>query len=169
MWRAIWNGPFYIGPLERPVSVGDVMMKVLETLWRTALVVIGLATTVMLLFLGWSWKTSEDQKRALAQMQISVRYAPDYCGAGKPLLITLTNDGRRKISSASYSVRISDSSGRDVAPAHFLWIEFSEAVPGRSATKDCLTPWQNNYGGDAYFAGYPQPTTFSARINSARY
>lgn len=35
--RAIWNGPFYIGPLSRPVSVGDVLLKALETLWRAIL------------------------------------------------------------------------------------------------------------------------------------
>lgn len=169
MWRAIWNGPFYIGPLERPVSVGDVLMKVLETLWRTGLVIIGLAATALVLLLAWTWKTSEEQKRALEQMQISVRYDPDICGADRPLVVTFTNDGRRKITSVSYSVGILDSSGRDVAPAHFLYISFPEEVAGRSFETDCLTPWQTNYGSDAYFAGYPQPTTFSARVNSARY
>jgi hypothetical protein len=169
MWRSIWNGPFYIGPLERPISVGDVLMKVLETLWRTGLVIVGLATTLLVLVLGWTWKTSEDQKRALQQIQISVRYAPDICGEDRPLLVTLTNDGRQKVSSLSYSVSISDASGRDVAPAHFLYISFSEEVPGRSFKTDCLTPWQNAYGSDAYFAGYPQPATLSARVNSARY
>lgn len=41
--RAVWNGPFHIGPLSRPVSVGDVLLKTLETLWR------GIVSIVVLL------------------------------------------------------------------------------------------------------------------------
>jgi len=46
--RAIWNGPFYIGKLAQPASLGDVLLKFLETIWRTIvaltlLVGIGLA------------------------------------------------------------------------------------------------------------------------------
>lgn len=32
--RRIWNGPFAAPPLQQPVSVGWVLLKVLETLWR---------------------------------------------------------------------------------------------------------------------------------------
>lgn len=32
--RAVWNGPFYIGKLTQPASVGDVLLKILETIWR---------------------------------------------------------------------------------------------------------------------------------------
>lgn len=38
--RAIWNGPFYIGKLAQPASVGDVLLKVLETIWRTVVALI---------------------------------------------------------------------------------------------------------------------------------
>ena len=31
---AIWNGPFDVGKLTQPVSVGDVLLKILEVLWR---------------------------------------------------------------------------------------------------------------------------------------
>lgn len=40
--RAVWDGPFYIGPLSRPVSVGDVLLKTLETLWRAILSIVAL-------------------------------------------------------------------------------------------------------------------------------
>lgn len=46
MWRrvarAIWNGPFYIGALTSPTSVGDVLLKILETVWRCFIAVTGL-------------------------------------------------------------------------------------------------------------------------------
>jgi hypothetical protein len=38
--RVIWNGPFYIGPLVQPVSLGSALMKVLEVWWRALLIVL---------------------------------------------------------------------------------------------------------------------------------
>jgi hypothetical protein len=37
---AVWNGPFYIGKLERPLSLGDVAMKLLETVWRASVLAV---------------------------------------------------------------------------------------------------------------------------------
>lgn len=42
----IWNGPFHIGPLTRPVSVGDVLIKILETLWRAVIAILTLAGSI---------------------------------------------------------------------------------------------------------------------------
>jgi sugar phosphate permease len=36
---AVWNGPFHVGPLVRPVSVGDAIMTICQTAWRAAVVV----------------------------------------------------------------------------------------------------------------------------------
>lgn len=46
--RSIWNGPFHIGPLASPVSVGDVLLKVLQTAWRA----IVLSALVLLLLVA---------------------------------------------------------------------------------------------------------------------
>lgn len=40
--RSIWNGPFYVGKLVQPVSVGDVFLKILEVLWRALVVIVGI-------------------------------------------------------------------------------------------------------------------------------
>ena len=47
--KIVWNGPFHIGPLSQPVSVGDVLLKVLETIWRAfiSLVYLALLTTAV--------------------------------------------------------------------------------------------------------------------------
>lgn len=39
---ALWNGPFHVGPLERPVSTGDAILKILETAWRAGLLLIAI-------------------------------------------------------------------------------------------------------------------------------
>ena len=57
MWkifRIIWDGPFYIGLLTRPISVGDVLIKVLETLWRAAVAVIALVAVLAGAVAAWS-------------------------------------------------------------------------------------------------------------------
>lgn len=51
--RSIWNGPFYIGALSPPVSVGDVLLKIMETVWRLALAIVGLALVAVLSLVAW--------------------------------------------------------------------------------------------------------------------
>ena len=40
--QSIWNGPFFVGKLTQPVSVGDVLLKMLEVLWRGLVAIVGL-------------------------------------------------------------------------------------------------------------------------------
>lgn len=53
LFRQIWNGPFYIGPLSQPVSVGDVLLKILETGWRLIISLIILCAGIASTILGW--------------------------------------------------------------------------------------------------------------------
>lgn len=52
--RSIWNGPFFIGKLTQPASVGDVLLKVLEVLWRCFVVISGLALSASVIVIGYS-------------------------------------------------------------------------------------------------------------------
>lgn len=38
--QSVWNGPFYVGKLTQPVSVGDVLLKILEVLWRGTIAIV---------------------------------------------------------------------------------------------------------------------------------
>lgn len=51
--RLVWNGPFHIGKLSPPVSVGDVLLKVLETAWRLILAIVGLLLIIGLSLVAW--------------------------------------------------------------------------------------------------------------------
>lgn len=53
--KTIWNGPFHVGPLTRPVSVGDVFLKVLETVWRSFIVLLSLALVVTGAIVIWTF------------------------------------------------------------------------------------------------------------------
>lgn len=52
--KAIWRGPFYVGKLQRPVSVGDVLLKLLEVLWRALISVIAIAILILALSVVWT-------------------------------------------------------------------------------------------------------------------
>lgn len=51
--RSIWNGPFFIGKLSPPVSVGDVLLKIMETVWRLLVAAIGLVLLIALALVAW--------------------------------------------------------------------------------------------------------------------
>lgn len=51
--KAIWNGPFYVGPLSSPASVGDVLLKVLETVWRALVAVVSLVLVSAAIVTCW--------------------------------------------------------------------------------------------------------------------
>lgn len=53
--RAIWNGPFYIGKLTRPVSVGEVLLKILETVWRSIAVAVSVSALLTAGIMLWSY------------------------------------------------------------------------------------------------------------------
>lgn len=40
--QSIWNGPFHVGKLAQPISVGDVLLKILEVMWRLIISIIAL-------------------------------------------------------------------------------------------------------------------------------
>lgn len=44
--QSIWNGPFFVGKLTQPVSVGDVLLKILEVLWRAIISIIALGLSI---------------------------------------------------------------------------------------------------------------------------
>lgn len=51
--KSIWNGPFYIGKLAQPVSVGDVLLKIMEVLWRGIITIVGLLLGVAAAIAGY--------------------------------------------------------------------------------------------------------------------
>ncbi len=52
--RAVWNGPFFIGPLTQPISFGSALMKILEVMWRAALLGLTATVTIAFSFACWS-------------------------------------------------------------------------------------------------------------------
>lgn len=141
MWRAIWNGPFYIGKLERPVSVGDAIMKILETLWRVGIIgLIGFAALLVALSYS-SWSANQVRDQALADTDIVVRANFAGCPVGSPIEVTLGNRGTKALTFITYNVRIIDPvNGQDLAPMHFKVRSHSDRMEPDQGMRWCLSP-----------------------------
>ena len=80
--RSIWNGPFYVGRLSSPVSVGDVLLKILETAWRAVISLITLALAFAAIAASWVLVIEPTFFPPLkSQIEVSVRYDD---GSGPP-------------------------------------------------------------------------------------
>jgi hypothetical protein len=100
--RAIWNGPFYIGTLVRPVSLGEVAMKVLETTWRAA--ILFLAAIAMFTAVAVAWNARPKLQSLADQIVGTARLGNRDCDANYPLHVALQNNSRERVGTISFSV-----------------------------------------------------------------
>ena len=143
MWRKIWDGPFYIGRLSRPVSVGDAIIKVLETLWRASIILI----TIVLLLLSVyyiqyrysKWKDDLAIKNVYAFTSIS-----DLCDVGE-FAVTIKNRNDFPIKNVSYDVEMT-LGGHDVTPRHLRDIWYFRSISGGHQLVKCHAAARDEYG-----------------------
>lgn len=106
-----WDGPFKTPPLQQPISVGWVFLKVLETLWRTFLIL----CVVVTVFLGFVWWS----ERNPLSSGISVELSPstDYCQRkGWPITAHIVNKTRKTIGELGLQFRVyPQGTSQDVA------------------------------------------------------
>ena len=142
MWRAIWNGPFYIGKLTSPTSVGDAILKVLETLWR-GVIVFGLGCVAFVaVFLASSWFDSRRDADALRSVLADARLDPA-CPRGE-FAVTIRNNSKYTLHYVDYRV-VMTLRGRDVTPDHLRDLWSCEDIPsGQQLTTCHSTAWDKN-------------------------
>lgn len=100
--RAVWNGPFYAGLLAPPVSVGDVLLKVLETAWRFAILLILSAAVIGLGVFVWTvtiGRPLASQVRAVAFIDKSSCTDPRY-----PLEVMFNNTSSRTLGEIRFNI-----------------------------------------------------------------
>lgn len=143
MWQKIWNGPFYIGKLSQPVSVGDAILKVLETLWRTAVIaVIAIAVLIAWVYLDSSIKNrrnDEALKDVIADAGVNVE-----CGPGQ-FAVVIRNDSRYRLTYVDYSV-VMTLQGRDVTPGHLTDLWVTNDIPRGHELITCHSTAWDKYG-----------------------
>lgn len=102
--RAVWNGPFYIGKLARPVSLGDVAMKVLETIWRGAILFVTVIAVVIAVAVAWDARPTPP---SLADQIVGTASLgnPD-CDATYPLHVALKNNSKQRVGTINFRVAV---------------------------------------------------------------
>lgn len=114
--RAIWNGPFFIGPLTRPVSVGDVLMKLFETAWRGLVCIIGALIVIGAAAIGWEQLSPKLFPPLRTKIEASVTYddgskpvievgpagdtvrsKPFRCNLDQPLKLRFRNNSEKEV------------------------------------------------------------------------
>lgn len=149
--KAAWNGPFYIGRLQSPVSVGDVLMKVLETLWRGAILCVAAIALFVVGVLVVAEKDKRASARAVSNTPISISIDTDACPRAAPLLVSVENRSARRIESVAYRVDMIDrATGDNLTPLHLMRVEGGGIMP-RSARTECLSPYVDRYGQETGF------------------
>lgn len=118
----IWKGPFYIGQLSQPVSVGDVLLKLLETLWRTAIAIVAVVLIAAAGILAWVYVfepllfppaknmieatvTYDDGKTPLPPAIGAIPQPKTYrCTEDYPLRVSFWNRGKKSVTSINFSI-----------------------------------------------------------------
>lgn len=119
VWLRVWNGPFHVGSLTRPVSVGDAILKVLETLWRVLVLVIVVPVFVLLIVAIWQYIIDPTLFPPLKnKVQATARWddgaapivttvgapKPFRCTKDYPIKVEFYNRSRRTIRDTSFSI-----------------------------------------------------------------
>ena len=149
--RAVWNGPFYIGPLSRPVSVGDVLLKTLETLWRAILSIVILLIVGGLGIAGWvqvieptffpplktqisATVTYDDGS---AKLPHSLGEKPFRCSPDYPIKVAFENNSKTTVGHIDFSIegRAANRSNDLVEGA--AWREADAVIPAGYISLSC--------------------------------
>ncbi len=142
---AIWNGPFYIGKLTQPTTVGDVLAKVLETLWRAVIAIIALVIGTIMAILVWTSAIQPvffppakskltafvlyDDGKTVTPPVITLgdqaSYGKPQCNSAYPLKLVIVNHGRKAITKIHFSIQgYENDSSRDVlSDAYYLGLD----------------------------------------------
>jgi hypothetical protein len=114
--KGVWNGPFYVGKLARPASLGDVLLKVLETLWRTLVLMLAVPCFAGALyalnayfiepvfFPPLSSKVAATAAYGDGFPVAVVNGKPFKCDEIYPVRVSFTNNSTKRVSRISFSV-----------------------------------------------------------------
>ncbi|MNE31317.1 hypothetical protein D3C87_1296240 [compost metagenome] len=161
MWQQIWNGPFFIGKLSQPVSVGDAIMKVLETLWRTAvLTVLAIAALIAWVYVDGSIKNrrnAEALKSVVADAGVNAA-----CNPGE-FAVVIRNNSKYRLTYAEYRVEMT-LQGRDVTPSHLSDLWTASDIPRGQKIVTCHSTAWDKYGASTTYRTQ-EGTVLGATVN----
>lgn len=149
--RAVWNGPFYIGPLSRPVSVGDVLLKTLETLWRAILSIVVLLVVGGLGIAAWVrvieptfFPALKTQISAIAtyddgsaKLPPAIGEKPFRCSPDYPIRVAFKNNSKTAIGHLDFSIEGRPANRSDNVVEGAAWRQADTIIPAGYTWQSC--------------------------------
>ncbi len=98
--RAVWSGPFAVGPLVQPISLGSALLRILEVIWKAVIALVIAAGTTLMIGVVW-----ESIDRALnpsleSQLKAEAHFDPASCSKEYPIVVIIRNQSKRALTSA---------------------------------------------------------------------
>ncbi|WP_300538109.1 hypothetical protein [Sphingosinicella sp.] len=147
--QAIWNGPFHIGRIERPVSVGDAIMKLMETTWRFGVILVIAGVAIWLFGVGINmyrtlashpdaekWQDAAYQPLLPKDIEASAVISPSRCPSGTPVVVTFKNNGRMSLGTLYFSF-IARQKGRSKNLAAGKWYQSDAIIDPNQSWSGC--------------------------------
>ena len=160
---AIWNGPFHIGKLSQPASIGDVLLKILETLWRFAIALLSLGMLLGAGLAAWIkviepiiFPPAKSKIDILAEYDDGTNYytiveppsssrtkslpkKPFRCSLGYPIKVSFYNNSNKPITRVNFSLEanLKESSRNFISAADAM--SFDGIIGPRSGWMTCYS------------------------------
>lgn len=98
--QAVWSGPFAIGPLTQPISLGAALLRILEVIWKFGIAV--LVAGIAALALAAAWETIDRTLNPSLESQLAAEahFDPESCSKEFPIVVIVRNRSRRPLASA---------------------------------------------------------------------
>lgn len=104
MFKAMWRGPFFLGQLDGPVTLGVALLKLFDVIWKAliALVLASVAFSVCLsIYLLYE---SYRENSLISNIKMKVKYDEVICSHEYPLLISLENQTGNTVVKVDFNI-----------------------------------------------------------------
>lgn len=100
--KTIWNGPFHIGRIQQPVTLGAAILKILEVLWR--LLIVGAVAMALIFMVAVILQVrSPSYVRLSNEIEATVFHDTSICSDEFPLLISFKNNSKQTVGEISFT------------------------------------------------------------------
>lgn len=97
----IWGGPFRTPPLQHPITVGWVLLKLFETIWRLLLIVVIVAVLVG----GWAWYSQSHPLASQVEVDVA-QYSPECKDPEYPVRVVVRNNSKKTLGAFDLEFRL---------------------------------------------------------------
>lgn len=98
---SVWGGPFKTPSLQHPITVGWVLLKLFETIWRLFLIVAAAAAAVG----AWAWYSQLNPLKSKVKIEVA-QSSPDCKDPAYPVKVLLTNESNKTLGQVNFEFRL---------------------------------------------------------------